>query len=96
MTGQNLVPKELRWHDRKTAIEVIRKNGDNFPALVKVILMKAGLKPVEKPQLGDVTIYKKKDFAVGIYDGFVVRAPSDDGTAAVDKFHITETFRING
>ena len=94
MTGQNLVPKELRWHDRKTAIEVIRKNGDNFPALAKSILMKAGLQPVEKPQLGDVTIYKKKDFAIGIYDGFVIRAPSDKGTAAVAKFHITESFRI--
>jgi len=94
MTGEHLVPKELRWSDKKTAIEVIRKNGNNFSALVKVIALRAGLEPIEKPQLGDLTIYKKKDFAVGIYDGFVVRAPSDKGTAAVDKFYITESFRI--
>ena len=96
MTGKTIIPKKYVWHDRKSAMQTIRQNGGSLTECVKKLALKAGMYEVIVPKLGDLVCYKEKSAAVGIYDGFGIRAPSDDGVSIVSRSYATEVFRIDG
>lgn len=96
MTGQSIIPESFQWHDKKSGIKIIKENGGNLTECVKYLALKAGMKHTRTIQLGDLVCYKQKTAAVGICDGFGIRAPSDEGVAIVSKNYATEVFRIDG
>ena len=95
MTGESIIPDHFHWTDRKSAMMTLRKNGGNLTHCVKNLAIGAGMKPTRTVQLGDLVVYKKTQTAVGICDGFGIRAPSDDGVAIVSKNYATDIFRID-
>lgn len=95
MTGKSIIPKNYQWHDKKSAMKTIRANGGNLTECVKYLALKADMKQTRTIQLGDLVVYKKTQVAVGICDGFGIRAPSDDGVAIVSKNYATDIFRID-
>jgi len=96
MTGETLIPKSYVWNDKKSAMRTIRENGGNLTECVKNLASSAGMVSSNTINFGDLVCYNKTSAAVGIYDGFGIRAPSDDGVAIVSKSYATEVFRING
>lgn len=97
MAGAGIIPADLKWHDRRTAFEAIKKAGGDLQTAVSSIATKAGLIRVNDLKKGDLVVYQgKKTVAVGIYDGFGIRCPTEHGSTVVKKDKALEAFRING
>ena len=99
ITGEDLIPEELRWTDEQTAMQAIEKYGKTLGNSVYKAAMAAGLKMIAPTDArkGDVCVVKEEGKQVaGICDGFAVLCPSDGGYTHKPIGHAQKVFRIDG
>lgn len=97
ITGKNLIPKDLKWTDEKSAKKAIAKYGTLNKALT-TICKDAGLKTI-KPMMvttGDLVLYKEESELVGISDGYNILSATDDGLTFKSHELVIKAWRIDG
>ena len=98
ITGENLIPKSLKWKDEASAMVAIKEYGGT---LGKAIDKAAKLKKLKKIkpmflQCGDLVIFKEESELAGIYDGSAILAPSDDGIEVKPTELALRGWRVDG
>ena len=96
MTGEDLIPKELKWKNEKEAMESIKNYGGTLSKSIAKACKVKGVKQVPNTfmQKGDLVVYKEESELVGISDGFKVLTPSDEMVVAKQNVDIISVWRI--
>ena len=81
MTGQSLIPKELHWVDKESALETIRDYGITLINSIRKACEQKNLEKIHPSflQKGDLVIIQQETQDCGIYDGSETIGPSTDG-----------------
>ena len=97
MTGEDLIPKELKWKNEEEAINSIEKYGKTLSKSIEKACKAKGVQKVDKAfmQKGDLVVYKEESELVGISDGTKVLTPSDDMVEAKQNVNIISVWRIS-
>jgi|TARA_R110001592_G_scaffold279222_7_gene546643 hypothetical protein len=99
MTGEDLIPKTLKWKDEKTAKKAIRDYGKTIlGSITKAAKSKKGIKPIDKAYMtkGDLVVFKQESQLVGICDGMSILSPSEDGIEVLQNDLAVKVWRIDG
>jgi hypothetical protein len=99
MTGDDLIPEELKWTDEKSAMQAIKKYGKTLGLSVQKAANAAGLQMVRPDEvaLGDVVVIKDNGGQVaGVCDGHSIVCPTDGGYTHKPIVQAHKVFRING
>jgi len=97
ITGQDLIPDTLVWHDEESALKAISSYGKTLGMSVQRAAIAAGLEKADKgdARKGDVVVVKEfGKQAAGICDGFAILCPSDGGYTYKPKGLSQRVFRI--
>lgn len=98
MTGSHVIPEFIEWGDKKAALQTIRKYSGNLTGCVNKAALSAGMTEVlpSDAMKGDLVVYTSEgNDGAGIYDGYAIAAPSDDGLARKRKDLIVKAYRAN-
>ena len=98
MTGENLIPKKLKWTDEKSAMQAIKDYGGTLAKSIDKAAKAKKLKSV-KPvflQCGDLVIWKEETEMCGMYDGQAILCPSENGIEVKPTNLAIKGWRING
>lgn len=97
MTGQSLIPKELHWVDKESALETIRDYGITLINSIRKACEQKNLEKIHPSflQKGDLVIIQQETQVCGIYDGSKTIGPSSDGISAISGNRILEGWRIS-
>ena len=97
MTGQSLIPKELHWVDKESALETIRDYGITLINSIRKACEQKNLEKIHPSflQKGDLVIIQQETQGCGIYDGSKTIGPSTDGISAISGNRIIEGWRIS-
>ena len=98
MTGSHIIPEFTAWGNKRAALVTIREYSGNLTECVNKAALSAGM--VEVPQndviKGDLVVYTSEgNDGAGIYDGYAIAAPSDEGLARKRKELISKAYRAN-
>ena len=98
ITGESLIPKELKWKNKKTALEAIKSYGGSLKKSIEKACKAKKVKSIHKNfcTTGDLVVFKEKSELVGMSDGFNVLSPSDDGLEVKNDVKILKVFRFDG
>lgn len=98
MTGEDLIPKELKWKNEEEALESIKNYGGTLSNSIKKACKLKGLVEIDKNhmQLGDLVVYKEETELAGIFDGSLVLTPQDEILSAKSNVNVVAVWRING
>lgn len=98
MTGQSLIPKELKWKDEKTAKESIKSYGGTLGKSLDKAARFGKLKKIQPNflQAGDLVIWKEESEMCGIYNGNAILCPSEDGLEVKATDLALRGWRIDG
>jgi len=95
--GERVIPDDLKWDDEKTARKAILRYGHGcLGRAVGRAAKAAGMTEVVMcaPQKGDLVLhYVEGALAVGIYDGYAIASPSDNGVARSNVKMIAKAYR---
>jgi len=96
ITGEDLIPINLKWKDEKSAMKAIQEYGGTISKSIAKACKKKGAYQVPNSymQKGDLVVYKEENELVGISDGFKVLTPSDDMVVAKKNVDIISVWRI--
>ena len=97
ITGEEIMPKTLQWHDEESAKIAIKEYGGTLTRCVKKAALLKGLvrRQPEEAQKGDIVIItENKNRMVGICDGYAVVCPSDEGHSLKPKSSIRMVLAI--
>jgi len=96
ITGEDLIPINLKWKDEKSAMKAIKEYGGTISKSIAKACKKKGAYQVPNSymQKGDLVVYKEENELVGISDGFKVLTPSDDMVVAKKNVDIISVWRI--
>ena len=96
ITGEDLIPINLKWKDEKSAMKAIKEYGGTISKSIAKACKKKGAYQVPNSyiQKGDLVVYKEENELVGISDGFKVLTPSDDMVVAKQNVDIISVWRI--
>ena len=86
ITGKDLIPKTLKWHDEESAIKAIKKFGGTLEKSIEKVCINNGLEEIDKAFMtcGDLVLYAQADsYLVGMCNGFGILTPTDDGINVV-------------
>ena len=97
MTGEDLIPKELKWKNEKEAMESIKNYGGTMSKSIAKACKAKGVTQVDKAymQKGDLIVYKEQEELVGVTDGSKVLTPSDDMVVAKQDVNILSVWRVS-
>lgn len=97
MTGNNLIPKELKWKDEVTAIQSIKEYGGTLLKSIEKACKEKKIKSIDKNYIGkgDLVVFKEETQLAGICDGFHVLGPSDDGISLKKDVNVLKVWRID-
>jgi hypothetical protein len=97
MTGQSLIPKQLLWNDKDSALETIRDYGDTLANSIKKACKRKKLENINQAflQKGDLVIIQQESQVCGMFDGAKTIGPSEYGISAISGNNIIEGWRIN-
>lgn len=88
ITGEDLIPKKLKWHDEKSAMEAIASYGGDLETSIEKACNEKNVGEINKAYMtaGDLVIYSQNEcsYLVGICNGFGILTPTDDGINVVD------------
>lgn len=98
MTGKNLIPKELKWKDEKTAKKAIKEYGGTLSRSLDKAAKAGGLKKIQPNylQAGDLVIWKEESEMCGMYNGVAILCPSEDGIEVKPTELAMRGWRIDG
>tara|TARA_B100000427_G_scaffold329803_1_gene347897 strand:- start:6972 stop:7385 length:414 start_codon:yes stop_codon:yes gene_type:complete len=96
MTGEDLIPKSLKWKDEKTALVAINKYGGDLQKSIAKACKAKKVPTIDKmfATTGDLVVFKEDNPLVGLHTGYGVVAPGEEGTTYKDV-EILEVYRIN-
>lgn len=97
MTGEHIIPKALKWKDKKTAIQTIRKYGGSVVESIDKAAKAKNLRPIPPSFIttGDLVVFKSNDkHVVGVSDGYYILAPGEDGLECCDNTLAVRVWRI--
>ena len=87
ITGQDLIPKKLDWHDEKSAMKAIASYGGDLETSIEKACNAKDVGEIDKAFMtcGDLVVYEQNDSSlVGMCNGFGILTPTDDGIAVLD------------
>jgi hypothetical protein len=101
MTGKDLIPKTLTWHDEASAMKAIKDYGETLELSIEKVCKDNGVEEIKKVFMtcGDLVVYKQEggeSELVGICNGFGILTPTDDGVGVVNNNLALRVWRING
>lgn len=98
MTGSHVIPEFTVWGNKKAALRTIKEYSGNLTGCVNKAAISSGMTKVLPSDVmkGDLVVYTVDgNDGAGIYDGYAIAAPSDDGLARKRKDLIAEAYRAN-
>jgi len=97
ITGEDLIPKELKWKTEQEAMRSIEQYGKTLSKSIAKACKKKGVTEVDKAfmQKGDLVVYKEESELVGMSDGVKVLTPSDDMVVAKQNVEIISVWRVS-
>ena len=98
MTGQSLIPKELHWDDKESALETIRDYGNTLKNSIKKASKRKDLEKVNLNYLqkGDLIVMEQDGNNVcGMFNGAKTLGVNKEGIVVLKDFKIIEALRIN-
>ena len=88
ITGEDLIPKKLKWNDEKSAMKAIVSYGGDLETSIEKACNAKGVGEIDKAFMtcGDLVVYEQSldSFLVGMCNGFGILTPTDDGIGVVD------------
>ena len=81
ITGEDLIPKKLKWKDEASAMKAIASYGGDLETSIEKACNAKGVGEIDKAFMtcGDLVLYKQADsFLVGMCNGFGILTPTDD------------------
>ena len=88
ITGEDLIPKTLKWKDKETALKAIAKYGGDLEGSIEKACNEKGVSEINKAFMtcGDLVLYAQADsYLVGMCNGFGILTPTDDEIGSVDN-----------
>ena len=97
MTGEDLIPKTLKWKDEESAMKAIKKYGGTLGKSIEKACKEKGVAEIDKNYMtcGDLVVYKQESELVGICEGFGILTPTDDGIGLVNNDLAVRVWRIS-
>tara|TARA_R110000782_G_scaffold657_8_gene2184 strand:+ start:822 stop:1235 length:414 start_codon:yes stop_codon:yes gene_type:complete len=86
ITGEDLIPKTLKWNDEASAKKAIASYGGDLETSIEKACNKKDVGEINKAFMtcGDLVLYAQTDsFLVGMCDGLGILTPTDDGINVV-------------
>ena len=98
ITGEDLIPKTLKWKDEESAMKSIKKYGGTLLHSIEKACKIKKLTEINKNYMtkGDLVVYKEVSELVGISDGMNILTPTDDCIGVKSNVEILKVWRING
>lgn len=98
ITGDDLIPKILKWKDEKSAMKSIKKYGGTLLQSIEKACKEKGVNYIDKAYMtkGDLVVYKEESELVGICDGTNILTPTDDCIGVKNNLNILKVWRIDG
>ena len=98
ITGEDLIPKTLKWKDEKSAIKSIKKYGGTLLKSIERACKAKKIKEIPNAYMtkGDLVVYKEESELVGISDGMNILTPTDDCIGVKNNVDILKVWRIDG
>ena len=98
ITGEDLIPKTLKWKDEESAMKSIKKYGGTLLQSIEKACKSKKLTEINKNYMtkGDLVVYKEVSELVGISDGMNILTPTDDCIGVKSNVDILKVWRING
>lgn len=97
ISGEDVIPKTLKWKDEKSAFKAIKDYGGTLDKALEKAALAAGMEPVEAGFVttGDLVVVMDENKPVaGISDGSRVMSPSDGGYAFSLPSTIEKAWRV--
>ena len=99
ITGEDLIPKDLEWHDEKSAMQAIESYGGNLENSIEKACMEKNVGEISKAFMttGDLVLYEQSNnaYLVGMCNGFGILTPTDDGIGVVDCYLAHRVWRFD-
>lgn len=98
ITGEDLIPKELKWHDEESAMKAIAEYGGDLETSIEKACNAKGVGEIDKAFMtcGDLVVYKQNDSClVGMCNGFGILTPTDDGINIVENSLALRVWRFD-
>lgn len=86
ITGEDLIPKTLKWKDEETALTAIAKYGGDLEGSIEKACEEKNVGEINKAFMtcGDLVVYEQNSsHLVGMCNGFGILTPNDDGVGVV-------------
>jgi len=86
ITGEDLIPKKLKWKDEASAMKAIASYGGDLETSIEKACNEKGVGEINKAFMtcGDLVLYAQADsYLVGMCNGFGILTPTDDGINVV-------------
>ena len=88
ITGEDLIPKKLKWKDEASAMKAIASYGGDLETSIEKACNAKGVGEIDKAFMtcGDLVVYEQSHdcFLVGMCNGFGILTPTDDGIGVVN------------
>jgi len=98
ITGEDLIPKKLKWHDEASAMKAISSYGGDIETSIEKACKEKDVGEINKAFMtcGDLVVYKQNESClVGICNGFGILTPTDDGINVVENSMALRVWRID-
>lgn len=86
ITGEDLIPKTLKWNDEESAKKAISSYGGDLEMSIEKACNEKGVGEINKAFMtcGDLVLYAQADsYLVGMCNGFGILTPTNDGINVV-------------
>ena len=88
ITGEDLIPKKLKWKDEESAMKAIKSYGGDLETSIEKACNAKSVGEIDKAFMtcGDLVIYGQNGSSlVGMCNGFGILTPTDDGIGVVNS-----------
>lgn len=88
ITGEDLIPKKLKWKDEESAMKAIKLYGGDLETSIEKACNAKNVGEIDKAFMtcGDLVVYEQNgSFLVGMCNGFGILTPTDDGIGVVNS-----------
>lgn len=98
ITGEDLIPKNLKWKDKISAMKAIKKYNKTLLKSIEKACKAKNVNEIDKAYItkGDLVVYKEESELVGISDGMNILTPTDDCVGVKNNVNILKVWRIDG
>ena len=98
ITGEDLIPKKLKWKDKASAMKAIASYGGDLETSIEKACNAKGVGEIDKAFMtcGDLVVYEQNGSSlVGMCNGFGILTPTDDGINVVDNSLAIRVWRFD-